>query len=482
MRYTLAVTSCNRFDLLKKTLESFAQHADLWPESTVIVEDSDAPMPAWVPQLHGLKFGAITWINTGRRGQIFALDTLYSNIKTEGVFHLEDDWLFTDGPFVGPSFRVLERYPNIWTVSLRGKDCNGHPLEPYAQPTPGGPLLFMNVPGWRGGWGGCHFNPGARRLSDYRRIGSYGRHVGYGHHGCGHELALSKLHLELGYRIAVLQKYQGCQDPFIHHLGAGLSKAVEPIPAPPKILLAVPAAQDYNYGPHSLSVPREVSGRVEAVRATWFKDAAKFRNVDARFFYGRPVRDWREDEVFLNCPDDYPSLPLKVQEICKYALHHGYDYLVKADDDTVIYLDRLLRSGFDRPGVDQMGFFNCKHAPGDPRCKCYATGMCYTLSRRAMALVAKGGPPIHWAEDLNVGAILRSNGIRPVHNPGIVPGFGAHYVKFPLPEGAIAAHSVKPDTMGAWYASLSDFTSTGLVAQLKGTSSNDIPELPEALR
>lgn len=457
MNYTLAVTSCNRFDLLKQTLESFAFHADIPPAEVIILDDSAEAKPGFPQSIfQGIP---VRWISNGRhRGQMFSIDKLYDQIKTELVFHCEDDWLFERGPFIGPSSGILELYPHVWTVSLRGNQCNGHPLAKDLRSP-----LMLNEPGWRAGWGGCHFNPGLRRMSDFRRIGGgYGRYTGYGTHGCETELSLSKMHLDMGYRIAVLPHIT--KQPFIRHLGHAVSRASAPIPPQPKVLIAVPAAQKYEYQRHNLSVPRVIDGRVSAVRETWMDDVRKFPYVDAKFFYGQPVRDAVGDEVFVNAPDDYEGLSVKVKEICRYALAMGYSHLVKADDDTVIYLDRLLRSGFD--AVDQMGYFGCTHAPG--RCSCYATGMCYTLNRRCMELVVKA-PITHWAEDLWVGSVLRAAGIRPTGHPGFLPGFGAHYVKFPLPPGTVAAHSVKPNDMRAWYAELTNPSSEGILAQPKGT-------------
>lgn len=440
MKYTLAVTSCDRFDLLKQTLESFGATADILPEHTVIVDDSDAAKPDWVSQLGNL--GPITWISNGRRrGQIFTLDVLYDHIETEYVFHTEDDWLYSHSDFIAQSKAMLDAYPHFWSVSLRGDDCNGHPVVPD-------PIsdFSINLPGWREGWGGCHFNPGLRRMSDYQRIGSYGRHAGYGVHGCGHELDLSKMHLDMGYRIAALPKT-------IEHLGRGKSKAIWPVPAHPKVLIAVPATHNYEYGKHSLRVPRVTDGRVQAIRDTWFRDAAKFPNVTARFFYGgTPRGDFEalQDEVYLDVPDDYERLADKIQGICRYALDNGFEYLVKCDDDTLLYVDRLLRSGFD--SVHQMGWYGCPHKPGQ-RCECYSTGMCYTLNRQCMELIV-AAPITHWAEDLWVGRVLRAAGIRPTGHPGWLPGYDKHYVDFPLPPKVVAAHSVRPADMYRWHSTL----------------------------
>ncbi len=456
MKYTLAVTSCGRLDLLKQTLESFCATADILPEHTIIVEDSGADAPPWLSGM--AKLGHVQWIATGkRRGQIFVLDTLYEAITTELVFHTEDDWTYERGPFIGPSFDILAQHPMIWTVSLRGAECNGHPLVTDAR------FPFkVHEPDWRGGWGGSHFNPGARRMKDWRAIGgSYGVHLGYSGSSCHPEYLLSRKHLAMGYRIAALP-LPG-EKSIITHSGHTRSVASIPVPATGRILIAIPAAQRYDYGTRGLPVERISDGRVQAIRDTWMWDTESFPQVDARFFYGMPgdgpftnQQIEREgvglpDEVFLDCPDDYERLPFKVKAICQYALDHDYDFLVKCDDDTLLYVDRLLRSGFDR--VAQMGWYGCPHTPHTrtASCSCYSTGMCYTLNKRCLKLVV-AATPNHWAEDLWIGSVLRANGIRPTGHPGWLPGYSKHYVDFPLPPGVVAAHAVKPSSMRLWHA------------------------------
>jgi hypothetical protein len=81
---------------------------------------------------------------------------------------LEDDWGFTAGGFLGPSFEISEKYPEVITVALRG-DWN-HPLVSDKR----FPFKIAQ-PNWKGGWGGFCFNPGARRRADWLRVGSYGK-------------------------------------------------------------------------------------------------------------------------------------------------------------------------------------------------------------------------------------------------------------------------------------------------------------------
>jgi hypothetical protein len=455
VRYTLAVTSCGRHDLLEQTLASFCDTADLPPWRTIIVEDGPLEMPASIRRMHRL--GQIEWItNDVRMGQSYSLDRLYSEIKTEYVFHCEDDWLFHTDGFIRPSFDILEKHPNISMVALRS-DWN-HPLIKD-------PAFSFNIaePYWGGVWGGTCWNPGMRRLSDYHRYGSYGKHVTYGTHGLGHEKQWSKMHLDDGYRIAVLPKH-------CHHIGANRSKSIEPLELKiPKLLIAILACHEKNYSKwESENSPRyraadnfnekpygtdiHISGSedpgVQAVRDTWAKDVEAFKShVDLRFFYGTPhPRQPLADEVFLSCPDDYGSLPKKTIALNRWSLENDYDYTFKCDSDTYVYVDRLVRelltTRFDYAGWCQ-GLV-CSGGTG------------YFTSKRASRYIATYAPH-HWAEDVTVGQCMDVANIKPVHLPQHRPGFAAHWYFpngfEPRPElsQVVTAHAVQPEVMRAWH-------------------------------
>lgn len=213
LEYTLAITSCERHDLLQVTLDSFFAQVDIQPAKTIILEDSRETLCYVASQ------GPILLAeNEVRLGQIKSCDRLMGMIETEWVFWCEDDWLFKEGNFISPSYEILAQYPEIVTVSLRGRAWN-HPL--VSGPVPGHPYPFLIAePGWQGGWGGMAFNPGLRRKSDWVKMGPYAQ-VGTDMYACQSELALSKKYLAAGYRIADLGR------PIIEHLGHGRSKTKE---------------------------------------------------------------------------------------------------------------------------------------------------------------------------------------------------------------------------------------------------------------
>lgn len=449
---TMIVTSCNRHDLLKTTLLSFLNTTDILPQETIIIEDGDLAAPDWLRDAPFCNLNA-RWLSNGvRQGQIFSIDRAYREVKTDYIFHCEDDWKFLEWNFMRKSKAILDAHPEVLMVSLRG-DTGWHPLVS----DPRYPYKFAE-PYWRGGWGGLAFNPGLRRLKDYQRIGSsYGRHVSYGTSGLGHEMMLSKMHLDMGYVIADLNF------PYITHIGGTRSRAIEPLPKLHKILIAIPVCHKFDYTqwessdsplydaskawagrPYGTDI--HISGennRIAALRDTWLKDIEPFKShVDYRLFYGEPhSRPALADEVYLTCPDDYASLPLKTIEICKWAVDQGYDYIFKADDDSYVWVERLiaelLANRFEYAGHECAGV--CTGGPG------------YWLSKRAMQIVARYHPK-HWAEDVSVYQALYDAGLRAFNLPDHHAGGPSHWFDIDkIPAGAACIHALQPATMRELY-------------------------------
>lgn len=454
--YSLLVTSCDRDDLLVRTITSYMQVVDFSPREIIIFDNGPTrPMP---PGLNRYKHLGLKWINEGsNRGQIYACDRLWQECKNDYAMWMEEDWQFNQGDFLLKSFKILEDHPEVITVTLRG-DWN-HPLI-------SDPRFSFQIaqPNWRGCWGGFTFNPGLRRKSDYKKIGSYGRHVGYGTAGLGHEIQLSTMYSNLGYVLAALP------DKCVH-IGGGRSRSVSPVGLvdPPKVLIAIPACHKLDYGrwesEQSPSFDRStawegkpygtdihISGanpRIQAVRETWLKDVKNHKNLTAKFFYGQgAARQPLEDEIYLQVPDDYAHLPQKTMAICKWAAANGFDYLLKCDDDSYIYVDRLMTEVMSQP-FDFAGHINGGTCSG---------GCGYWLSRRAINEVNRNNINTHWAEDVTVGMIMKTARIEPINLTTHVPGYSDHWF-FPdgfkpekLTDTLVCAHAVQPEVMREWYA------------------------------
>jgi Galactosyltransferase len=191
--------------------------------------------------------------------------------------------------------------------------------------------------------------------------------------------------------------------------------------------------------------------RVNTIRATWLKDLPA--DVDYKFFYGNqlrsessrrnpkqlPLRAPLDDEIFLECRDNYTANPDKMKAICRWALDNGYDYILRCDDDTFMYPDRLLLK--DRPlweGKDYAGASASNFHPGG----------CVFLSRRMMELVISEHITTY-ADDVWMGQIAMNHRIPMVTIPTMRNQWGTGY-KVPIdidPTGISSFHSCTPDVM-----------------------------------
>lgn len=447
----MLVTSCNRHDLLKTTLESFYAVCDQEPQELIVFEDSDAAMPEFLGTPIWKQRG-LRWIAGGeRRGQAFACAKLITEAKYDFVFWMEDDWLFQNhiSPFIRESKDILAHHRNIICVTLRG-DTGWHPLV-HGE-------LHIPEPYWRGVWGGWAWNPGLRRLEDCRNLILPNVSKQIGNNGLTHEEALSKMLLDKGYRMADLNR------SIITHIGGCRSRAIEQLPPLPKILIAVPTCFAFDYethggGPECAATGFHQNGpneQTQAVRETWGADVAAFKSVDLKFFYGKPVSGYprapEADEVFLDCGDGYDSLIAKTVGVCQYAAENGYKFVVKADTDTAVYVEKLLieilENSFDYAGYLHGGV--CSGGPG------------YILSAHACRVIAtQGKQPQHsYAEDVHVSRVLSNAGIRPLMLPQHRPGFSTHYFfgdnkaydDSHLRPEMVTLHSVTPEQMRIWHS------------------------------
>lgn len=211
-----------------------------------------------------------------------------------------------------------------------------------------------------------------------------------------------------------------------------------------KRLIAVVSCHSYQY-PKPDEGAAHHSGtnepRSQAIRNTWYKNWLKYKkHIDLKFFLGVSANgeNPKPDEIFLDVPDDYYSLPEKVQKTFQWALDNGYDYVLKVDDDVFVRIERLLK---EFEPADYRGF----------SCGWFISGAAYWISRKAMKAVTNDlwnriGPE-GWAEDKSVGRTLEKYNILPQHDERFqVCACDVCLKKF-SENNQITLHTNKPETM-----------------------------------
>jgi hypothetical protein len=99
---TAICTANGRFDLLKRTLESFLEY-NTYPLAGLYIRDD----------------------STNHLGQIGSVEELMKLVKTPYAFHFEEDWLFTKEGFIQHSLREIT--DGVHSVWIRDEnDFDGH--------------------------------------------------------------------------------------------------------------------------------------------------------------------------------------------------------------------------------------------------------------------------------------------------------------------------------------------------------------------
>ncbi len=208
--YTVALTSCGRFDLLERTLATLLPRLDGPVAEIIVAEDSGNNGVQDIAAKFGRDIRVI--VNEPPLGQIKSIDRLYSRVATEWIFHCEDDWEFFASGFMEKSFALLKEDERLSMVSLRDvPDYGGTEFGPERVTASGIRYRVANdYPRWETRFCGMSFNPGLRRMADYRRIGPYagiGRQV--------QEVAVSLAYRDMGYRVGLIA------EPAVRHIGGG---------------------------------------------------------------------------------------------------------------------------------------------------------------------------------------------------------------------------------------------------------------------
>ena len=217
---TVCVTSYDRFDLLKQTIDSFMSLNTYAIERFVVVEDSaKLEMRDKIFKEYGDSIDLI--FNEINLGQPRSIDKAYKTITTDYIFHTEDDYLYFGNPhFIQDSICILEERGDVHQVWLRhlenylvshglaalcGEDGIRFFEDEVLFTSARVPYRMLRLPHW-GSWCGFSWNPGLRRTCDYRRLfpDGYAAHVQPGKIGFHAEYACNVHAMKNEYRAAFL--------------------------------------------------------------------------------------------------------------------------------------------------------------------------------------------------------------------------------------------------------------------------------------
>ena len=237
-KVTFVMTACGRPDLMEKTLDTFMQFNTHPIERWIITEDSTDPeVFSQCKTLNDKKYNnKLEFVfNEKKLGQARSIDLAYSMVDTDYVFHCEEDWEFYDDEFIEQSLSILEADETVLQAWIRPKSdriLNDIKEEVYQI---GGigvrdvlPKSFMVKGALPGGkdlivrdYMGFSWNPGLKRMSDYRLLKN-------GYSGVQSEHMIDSFYRTHSNGFKVVSLSESDDQGFVRHIGWG-RRADDPI-------------------------------------------------------------------------------------------------------------------------------------------------------------------------------------------------------------------------------------------------------------
>ena len=165
---TVVVTSFDRLDLLKDTIDSFNGANSYFIEKFIIIDDSDnREMHDEIRRL----YPNYLILTEGHKGLVECIDQAYSLVTTPYVWHTEDDFHYEKGSFIEKGLVVLKSDKTLMSLGIRYReDLGGYPILPDILSAEG---VEYQIAGESEGWYGFGFQCSLRSMESYNRVKPY---------------------------------------------------------------------------------------------------------------------------------------------------------------------------------------------------------------------------------------------------------------------------------------------------------------------
>jgi hypothetical protein len=186
-KVSVVLTANGKKEYLTRTIESFLEFNTYPIEKFIITNDfSESSYLEHIKPLlekNSLIDDVLIISDNTNKGQLYRIDQGYSSVESYYIFHCEEDWEFVKSGFIEASLKILKNN-HIFSTQLHGyTDQQGDikvdspilyflGLEAEELVADGERFRHMRRD-WNDTFVGFSFNPGLRRLKDYKSIGSY---------------------------------------------------------------------------------------------------------------------------------------------------------------------------------------------------------------------------------------------------------------------------------------------------------------------
>jgi len=198
---TVVITSFNRFDLLKRTIDSFNKFNTFPIKEVIIIEDSANKNMHENLKAHFPNYSLI--LNESNYGAYESIDIAFSYVTTPYMVHIEDDWEFTDGGFIEQALEVIKQDDTIMQVSFEHNPVMSTLPDVYNANGVEYQIVGTDINGW---WHGFTCHPSLRSMASYLKIAPWTRWSEANEELSHRELKVGLEYFRIGYKAAILKK------------------------------------------------------------------------------------------------------------------------------------------------------------------------------------------------------------------------------------------------------------------------------------
>jgi hypothetical protein len=126
---TTFVLSCNRLDVLAKTLSSFFETQDYITKMVILDDSAEPGVYEKLVEEYGDICDVICFPRN--RSQWFAMDFMVSWCDTEYIFYLEDDWELLRPGYLNQSKQILQKYREVGVVDTSWRTFEWQGIDSY---------------------------------------------------------------------------------------------------------------------------------------------------------------------------------------------------------------------------------------------------------------------------------------------------------------------------------------------------------------
>lgn len=209
---TCFILSCDRLDLLDRTINSFLRTRDYITKMVLVDDSGKQDIFNTLVDKYGTFCDIIMFPKN--RSQWWAMDFMVSYCDTDYIFYLEDDWELLKPGYINASKQILQKHRDIGTVDISWRTFDWQGLDTYDNTLVDDSFYykkFWRISDYHYQWYGWIGSPNLKRREDLILLGRVEKYY--------QEIWIDRKFFGLGFKSVYLN------GKYVEHLGDNRSRA-----------------------------------------------------------------------------------------------------------------------------------------------------------------------------------------------------------------------------------------------------------------